>query len=104
MKNSNLITIIIIIAVIIIAIFVLRREADAPTKKTLIVQDSQTEKSSYIWLTLEDARQLAQSNWEVFRVIETDGEPQPVTMDYRPWRINASVVNGVVTEFSIEGE
>ena len=33
-----------------------------------------------------------------------DGEMQPTTRDFRPGRINASVIDGIVTEFSIEGE
>jgi hypothetical protein len=40
----------------------------------------------------------------MFRVVNIDGEPQIVTMDYRIGRINASTVDGIVTEFSIEGK
>ena len=36
-----------------------------------------------------------------FRVISADGEQRAVTLDYRPDRINAAIVDGVVTEVSV---
>lgn len=103
MKNTNIYTFIVIVAVIIIALFVLNREADAPTEIPSDTTDI-SENTSYIWLNVEDATELANTNDEIFRVVEIDGEPRPVTMDYRPGRINASVVDGVVSDFTIEGE
>jgi hypothetical protein len=54
-------------------------------------------------MSVVNAAELAEEKWDIFRVVNIDGEPQPVTMDYRPGRINASIVDGVVTEFYIEG-
>lgn len=39
----------------------------------------------------------------MFRVVNIDGEPQAVTEDYRPGRINASVENDVVVSYTVEG-
>ena len=38
-----------------------------------------------------------------FRVVERDGMPLPVTMDYRPGRVNAHVANNVVVGYTVEG-
>lgn len=37
-----------------------------------------------------------------FRIGSVDGQARPVTMDYRPGRITASTVAGVVTEYTVE--
>jgi hypothetical protein len=54
-------------------------------------------------LSEEEAVQVAADNNVLFRVVERDGEPLAMTMDYRPGRINATVEAGVVTEYTIEG-
>ncbi len=56
----------------------------------------------YVGLTLEAAQELAENNNTTLRVTELDGEPQMVTMDYRPGRINASVKNNIVTSYRVE--
>jgi hypothetical protein len=56
----------------------------------------------YVGLSLEDAIVQADANNVLFRVIEQDGEPLAATMDYRPGRINATVVGGVVIDVFIE--
>eukprot|EP01132_Coremiostelium_polycephalum_P003105 gene3105-3883_t len=38
------------------------------------------------------------------RIVMRDGRPLPVTMDYRPGRLNVSVMNGKVTGVTVEGE
>jgi ABC-type amino acid transport substrate-binding protein len=58
----------------------------------------------YIGLTVEQAQALAETNGVAFRIGMLDGEPLPVTMDYRPGRITASVVDDVVVDYSVEGE
>lgn len=44
--------------------------------------------------------QIAQAGYEA-RVISVDGDMRPVTMDFRPDRINLTVVDGVVTMASV---
>jgi hypothetical protein len=51
----------------------------------------------------DEAAQVAAENDVMFRVVERDGEPLAMTMDYRPGRINATVEGGVVTSYTIEG-
>lgn len=61
---------------------------------TLIIRDTF---SRYIGLTLEAARQLAETERRASRVINIDGEQQVVTMDWSPTRVNFFLVDGVVT-------
>jgi hypothetical protein len=56
----------------------------------------------YVGLSLEDAIVQADADNVLFRVTEQDGEPLPATMDYRPGRINATVIGGVVVDIFIE--
>ncbi len=105
MKNKNVFTYAAVAGVIIITIFALYQSTNAPdsdiSDKDNQIIDTQ---DSYIWLTLEQAAQLAEQKGDMFRVVNIDGEAQIVTMDYRIGRINASTVDGIVTEFSIEGK
>lgn len=61
-------------------------------------------KSSYIGLTEQDATNLAEKNGVPFRVIERDGQPIPTTKDYIEGRVNASVQDGTVVSYFIEGD
>lgn len=47
-------------------------------------------------LSIKDARELAEKNKKIVRVIVEDGEPLIVTSDLRSDRINVEVENGVV--------
>lgn len=67
---------------------------------TGMINNSQEE---YIGLTVEKATELANTNRTPFRIVELDGQPQAVTMDLRPGRINAVVSSGIVVDFSVEG-
>lgn len=71
--------------------------------KDLPLQGGDEEVSDYIGLTVEEATELAEENDVMFRVVERDGEPLPATMDYRPGRINASVEDGMVISYMVEG-
>ncbi len=51
-----------------------------------------------VGLTVKKARAAAEAEGYAFRVVSVDGESKPVTMDYRPDRLNATVVDGRVTE------
>lgn len=58
-------------------------------------QDDQTT-AGYIGLTEEAAIALARQENRPCRVVERDGQPFPVTRDYRPQRVNLRVRDGVV--------
>lgn len=47
------------------------------------------------------ARAEATDEGYEFRVVSVDGESKPVTQDYRPDRLNATVVDGRVTEVTV---
>lgn len=54
-----------------------------------------------IGLTEAEAAAWATANGFTTRVVEVDGEPKPVTMDYRPDRINLTLVDGKVTKATL---
>lgn len=54
----------------------------------------------YLGLTLGEAENLARREKRSTRVVRIDGEWMPVTMDYRPDRLNFSIDGGVVTDVS----
>lgn len=58
----------------------------------------------YIGLTVNQATELALERGTRFRVVMQDGESLPVTMDYMVGRINATVNNGIVTSYTVEGQ
>ncbi len=59
--------------------------------------------AKYIWLSQDEAINLAKENGVDFRIVSIDGQSMPVTMDYRPGRINASVEDGIVVSYNVEG-
>lgn len=69
-----------------------------------VEEPTPAETDDYIGLTVEQAQALAETSDVAFRIGMIDGEPQPVTMDYRPGRITASVVDDLVVDYSAEGE
>ncbi len=56
----------------------------------------------YIGQSIQNAKDMAQYSGRPFRVVRNNGQPMPVTYDYRPGRINATVVNGVVVNYEVE--
>lgn len=64
--------------------------------------DEQTVRDIYIWLSVDEATVEAAKRGVSFRLVEIDGVPQAVTMDYRPGRINATSQDGFITDLSIE--
>ncbi len=58
----------------------------------------------YVGLTVGDAEEIAAAEGRLFRVVRIDGEEQMTTRDYRPGRINAEIVGGVVTTITVEGD
>lgn len=57
----------------------------------------------YVGLTEQAALDKAKSNNKAARVVERDGEPQSMTMDYMPGRLNLSVKDGKVYKVQVEG-
>jgi len=55
-----------------------------------------------IGLTLAEGQTYSADQGLMFRVGMIDGEPQMVTMDYRPGRITASIVDGVIVDYTVE--
>ncbi|MFN8184953.1 MAG: META domain-containing protein [Candidatus Nanopelagicales bacterium] len=56
---------------------------------------------SLVGMKVARARKTAQAQGYDFRVVSVDGQSKPVTMDYRPDRLNATVVDGRVTEVTV---
>jgi heat shock protein HslJ len=57
--------------------------------------------ATLIGRTTAKARARAEAEGYTFRVVSVDGEGKPVTQDYRPDRLNATVVDGRVTEVTV---
>ena len=58
----------------------------------------------YVGMSVSQAQAQAQARNVPFRIVMADGEVFAVTMDYRPGRINATVENGVVVSYEVEGQ
>ncbi|MEZ5184233.1 MAG: META domain-containing protein [Candidatus Nanopelagicales bacterium] len=57
--------------------------------------------ATLIGRTVAKARARAEAAGYGFRVVSVDGESKPVTMDYQPDRLNATVVDGRVTDVTV---
>ena len=55
-----------------------------------------SDQAAYLGLTLEDASALADKSGIPWRVTEVDGQPQPVTADLQPDRLNFAVADGKI--------
>lgn len=64
--------------------------------------ENNTATEDYIGMNTTDAETKAKSAGVMFRVVMIDGQPQPTTRDFREGRINATVINGTVTEYFVE--
>lgn len=69
---------------------------------TYCAENIETTSVDYIGMTVVEAQAKAESEGVPFRVVIEDGQPKPITKDIREGRINATVANGVVTEYSVE--
>ncbi|QJE96604.1 hypothetical protein [Luteolibacter luteus] len=52
--------------------------------------------NSYVGMSLEEGSSRADKAEIKWRVVEEDGKPRPVTMDYRPDRLNFAVEKGKI--------
>ena len=75
--------------------------AERVKSKERFVKVTQTK---YKGMSVEKAKNLAQKNNTLFRVVIQDGRPLRIKKDYRPGRINAEVKNGIVVRYNIEGQ
>ena len=55
---------------------------------------------AFVGLPLKEAESLAEDRELPHRVVKVDGESKPVTMDYRPDRLNFTIEKGVVVSVS----
>jgi len=53
-------------------------------------------------MTIIQAENYAENNNVDFRVGTIDGEPMPVTLDFRPGRITAEIQNDLVIGYTVE--
>lgn len=77
----------------------LQNDTDSP-----VIEPVASAAAALIGMTTSDATAYAKANDIIFRVVKIDNESQLVTEDYRPGRINASVENDVVVNYTVEGE
>jgi len=62
------------------------------------------EHSEIIGMTTSEAEAYAATKEVDFRVGTIDGEAMPVTLDFRPGRITAEIMDGVVVDYTVEAE
>jgi DNA polymerase II large subunit len=120
MKNALILLLIFVVVVGVGAWFIFANQTPAePTESTESMPSEATatnttettdsmsgdtnQAEDYIGLTVAEAEALATANDEPFRVVERDGEMLPTTRDYRPGRINATVEDGTVVAYEVEG-
>ena len=133
MNKNILATILVVLLIGIAYFYFMARGVEAPTQTTdSVEQPQQTEQSpptseptandgisagettpepvptqsgteAIIGMTVSQAQAYAEANDILFRVVEIDGEPQMVTEDFRPGRINATSENGVIVSYEVEG-
>jgi hypothetical protein len=75
------------------------------TNTPLPVADDPAEmdvEQNYVGMTTIEAQLYAAAKDVLFRVVEIDGEPQIITMDYREGRINAATQSNIVVSYTVE--
>lgn len=72
--------------------------------KSYVNTGSVRDSTGYVGLSEQAAKDKAKSAGVPSRVVERDGEPLPVTMDYVPGRVNLYVRSGDVYRVDIEDE
>ena len=72
------------------------RPESPPAAEKPSLPDDPADTSSYVGMTLSEASARADKAEIRWRIVEEDGKPRPVTMDYRPERLNFSVAEGKI--------
>lgn len=70
----------------------------------VMTKEDSVAQADYVGMTPAEAEAKAQTEGVMFRVVEIDGVEQPTTRDYQEGRINATVEDGVVTEYFVESK
>ena len=90
---------------------VVRVQSDEDLRRNIIDSTDETPTTAapsaagiYLLLSIEEASDLADSQGEVWRVIEIDDVDQTVTADRLPGRLTFYVENGIVVEVRVEGD
>ena len=65
---------------------------------TINTSTKETFRDSIVGLDVDDAKRAVESAGYTWRIGTIDGQPQPVTMDYRDDRLTFTVDGGVVTD------
>lgn len=78
------------------------KQPEKPGKKAVPADPFKPE--PLVGQTLAKATELADAEKIPNRVIREDGKARMVTRDYRPGRLNFTVVKGIVTEVDVEGK
>lgn len=73
-----------------------KKPTHSEPKLELIKRDS-----NYIGLTVNAAKELALKEKRRFRISNLDGQPMILTKDFRPRRVNATVVNNHVIAITL---
>lgn len=76
--------------------------SEAQYGATYCAENIETTPADYIGMTVVEAKAKAEAEGVPFRIVIEDGQPKPITKDLREGRINATVANGVVTEYTVE--
>jgi hypothetical protein len=79
----------------------LQLQATAPTEPE---PSPAADLENFLGMTEAEAVAYAATIDTPFRVVEIDGEQLATTKDYRPGRINAVITDGIVTDYTVEGE
>lgn len=80
----------------------------ATTPEDVVAEDDTTTEptsdvgAALIGLSVDEAKAYAAANNTDFRIGSIDGEFLPVTMDYRPGRITASIEKDIVVSYTVE--
>jgi ABC-type amino acid transport substrate-binding protein len=75
---------------------------DAEFGATYCPENSTTVVADYIGMSVEAAQAKAQAEGVLFRVVIQDGQALPTTRDIQEGRINATIVDGMVTAYDVE--
>jgi hypothetical protein len=95
MTNKNILIVLIILTLVFGAYLFLTKEDGTEVK---------VDATDYVGMSPTTGENKAEADGVLFRVVEIDGNSQPITKDLRPGRINATVENDVVVSYTVEAK